>query len=83
MISTPDSIEGIIIVLVRWVKLGVELFGAGFVTLGLCPAILHLSIRACPMNKNSITFGALGIESRPTFAARIALFFHAATKGAR
>lgn len=70
-------------VLARWVKLGVEIFGAGHVTLGVCPAILHLSIRACPLNKSSITFGALGIESRPTFAARIALFFHAAMKGAR
>ncbi|MBL9188357.1 MAG: DUF1622 domain-containing protein [Opitutaceae bacterium] len=45
MASTPDSIEGTIIVVVRWVKLGVEIFGAGLVTLGVCLAILHL-IRA-------------------------------------
>jgi len=38
MTSTPDSIEGIIIVAVRWVKLGVEIFGAGLVTLGVCAA---------------------------------------------
>lgn len=38
MISTPDSIEGTIIVVVRWVKLGVEIFGAGLVTLGVCVA---------------------------------------------
>ena len=28
MTSTPDSIEGTIIIAVRWVKLGVEVFGA-------------------------------------------------------
>lgn len=38
----PDSIEGTIIVAVRWVKLGVEVFGAGLVTLGVCVAIVHL-----------------------------------------
>lgn len=42
MTSTPDSIEGIIIVVVRWLKLGVEVFGAGLVTLGVCLAIVHL-----------------------------------------
>ncbi len=42
MTSTPDSIEGIIIVAVRWVKLGVEIFGAGLVTLGVCVAIVQL-----------------------------------------
>lgn len=42
MTATPDSIEGIIIVAVRWVKLGVEIFGAGLVTLGVCVAIVQL-----------------------------------------
>lgn len=42
MTYTPDSIEGTIIVAVRWVKLGVETFGAGLVTLGVCVAIVHL-----------------------------------------
>ena len=42
MTTTPDSIEGTILVVVRWVKLGVEIFGAGLVTLGVCLAILHL-----------------------------------------
>jgi uncharacterized membrane protein len=42
MIITPDAIEGSIIEIVRWVKLGVELFGAGLVTLGVCVAILYL-----------------------------------------
>ena len=42
MNSTPDSIAASIIVVVRWVKLGVEIFGAGLVTLGVCLAILHL-----------------------------------------
>jgi uncharacterized membrane protein len=42
MNSTPDSIEGIIILVVRWVKLGVEVFGAGLVTLGVCVAISQL-----------------------------------------
>ena len=42
MIATPDSVEGTIIVVVRWVKLGVEIFGAGLVTLGVCLAIVHL-----------------------------------------
>lgn len=39
---TPVSIEVTIIVVVRWVKLGIEIFGAGLVTLGVCLAILHL-----------------------------------------
>ncbi len=43
MTTTPDSIEGIIIVAVRWVKLGVEVFGAGLVTLGVCVAIAQLT----------------------------------------
>ena len=42
MNSTPDAIEGTIIGLVRWVKLGVEIFGAGLVTAGVCVAIVHL-----------------------------------------
>ena len=42
MTFTPDSIEGTVIVAVRWVKLGVEIFGAGLVTLGVCLAIQHL-----------------------------------------
>ena len=42
MTSTPDSIEGTIIVAVRWIKLGVEIFGAGLVTLGVCVAIAQL-----------------------------------------
>ena len=42
MIATPDSIEGTIVVAVRWVKLGVEIFGAGLVTLGVCVAIVQL-----------------------------------------
>lgn len=42
MSVTPDSIEAAIVVVVRWVKLGVEVFGAGLVTLGVCVAIVHL-----------------------------------------
>ena len=42
MTATPDSIEGAVIVVVRWVKLGVEIFGAGLVTLGVCVAIAQL-----------------------------------------
>lgn len=42
MTSTPESIEGTIIIVVRWVKLGVEIFGAGLVTLGVCVAIVQL-----------------------------------------
>lgn len=42
MIFTPDFIEGGIVVFVRWVKLGVEVFGAGLVTLGVFLAIMHL-----------------------------------------
>ena len=39
MTTMPDSIEGTIIVVVRWVKLGVEFFGAGLVTLGVSVAV--------------------------------------------
>lgn len=42
MISTPDSIEGTAIIVVRWLKLGVEIFGAGLVTLGVCVAVAQL-----------------------------------------
>src|SRR3972149_11996003 len=42
MIPTPDSLEGTVIVVVRWVKLGVEVFGAGVVALGGCVAIMQL-----------------------------------------
>lgn len=42
MNTTPDAVEGAIIAIVRWVKLGVEIFGAGLVTLGVCLAIVHL-----------------------------------------
>ena len=42
MTATPDSIEGTVIIVVRWVKLGVEIFGAGLVTLGVCVAIVQL-----------------------------------------
>ena len=42
MIPTPDSVEGTIVAVIRWVKLGVEIFGAGIVTLGVCLAIVHL-----------------------------------------
>jgi uncharacterized membrane protein len=42
MTATPDFLEGTIIIVVRWVKLGVEVFGAGLVTLGVCLAIVDL-----------------------------------------
>jgi uncharacterized membrane protein len=40
--ATPDSIEGTIVAVVRWVKLGVEIFGAGLVALGVCVAVVQL-----------------------------------------
>lgn len=42
MTPSPDSIEGAIVLVVHWVKLGVEIFGAALVTLGVCLAIVHL-----------------------------------------
>ena len=42
MTSTPDSIEGTIISAVRWVKRGVEAFGARLVPRGVCAAIVKL-----------------------------------------
>jgi uncharacterized membrane protein len=42
MTFTPDSIEGTTIAVVRWVKLGVESFGAGLVAIGECMAIVQL-----------------------------------------
>lgn len=38
-----DSIESLVIAIIRWLKLGVEIFGAGLVTLGVCMAILQLA----------------------------------------
>lgn len=43
MNMSVDSIEGLVIAIVRWLKLGVEIFGAGLVTLGVCMAILQLA----------------------------------------
>ena len=42
MTTAPDSIEDTAIIVVRWVKLGVEIFGAGLVKLGVCVAIVQL-----------------------------------------
>ena len=42
MTMTPESIESTIIVIVGWMKLGIEIFGAMLVTLGVCVAIAHL-----------------------------------------
>ncbi|MBY0406510.1 MAG: DUF1622 domain-containing protein [Rickettsiales bacterium] len=39
---TPEFIEITIIIAVRWVKLGIEVFSAGLVTLGVCMAIIQL-----------------------------------------
>lgn len=43
MTSTPDSIDGTMIDVVRWMTLGVEIFGAGLATRGMCVAIPHLT----------------------------------------
>ena len=42
MFPPPDVFEGSIIIMVRWIKLGVEIFGASLVTLGVIMAIAHL-----------------------------------------
>lgn len=55
------------IVVVRWVKLGVEIFGAGLVTLGVCVAIVQL-IR-CFAARKSAEFTV----SRLTLARYLAL----------
>lgn len=40
--AMPGSIEDTVVIAVRWVKLGVEIFGAALVTFGVCAAIAHL-----------------------------------------
>ena len=42
MTWTPESIEAAVIVVVHWVKLGVEIFGGALVTLGVFVAIGQL-----------------------------------------
>lgn len=42
MTMMPEPIEGTIVFIVGWVKLGIEIFGATLVTLGVCVAIVHL-----------------------------------------
>lgn len=37
-----NSIVAMVVLLVSWLKLGVEIFGAALVTLGVCAAILQL-----------------------------------------
>jgi uncharacterized membrane protein len=37
-----NSIESTVVIVVSWLKLGVEIFGAALVTLGVCAAILQL-----------------------------------------
>ena len=39
---TYKSIESTIVIIVHWLKLGVEVFGAGLVTVGVCLAIIYL-----------------------------------------
>ena len=67
MILTPDSIESTIIAAVRWVKHGVEVFGAVLVTIGVSVAILHL-VRTLAAHKTSEFTGA-----RLIFARHLAL----------
>jgi uncharacterized membrane protein len=43
MTLTPDSIEGAVVSVVSWLKLGVEIFGAGLVALGVCAATRQLA----------------------------------------
>lgn len=54
MVWTPDAIEGTVIVVVSWVKLGVEIVGAGLVTLGVCLAIVHL-VRTAVRQRSDFT----------------------------
>ncbi len=42
MTSDPNSVVGVVVLVVSWLKLGVEIFGAALVTLGVCAAILQL-----------------------------------------
>ncbi len=42
MTFDSNSIEATVVVVVSWLKLGVEIFGAALVTLGVCAAILQL-----------------------------------------
>jgi uncharacterized membrane protein len=42
MIPAPDFVESTIVVIVRWVELGVEICGAGLVAIGVCVAVVHL-----------------------------------------
>jgi hypothetical protein len=44
MDSMLDSIEGAIVVIVRWMRLGVEIFGTGLVSLGVRRAIINASL---------------------------------------
>jgi uncharacterized membrane protein len=61
-----DSIEVSVVLLVSWVKLGVEIFGAGLVTLGVCTAIVQL-IRSLRARKAEFT------ETRLILARHLAL----------
>ena len=56
MMPSTDLIEGVIIVVVRWIKLGVEIFGAVLVTIGVIMAIAHL-VRTFA-TKEALTFTA-------------------------
>jgi uncharacterized membrane protein len=42
MMSTASSIENAIVILVQWLKLGVETVGATLVLLGVCVAVVQL-----------------------------------------
>ena len=55
MTITPDSVEGTVIVVVSWVKLGVEIVGAVLVTLGVGLAILHLIRRLAARQRADFT----------------------------
>ena len=42
MTTVTGSVEDTIVTLVHWLKLGVEILGAGLVALGVCVAMTHL-----------------------------------------
>lgn len=75
MTSTPESIEATIVVVVRWVKLDVEIFDARLVTLGVCVAIVKL-IRSLAARK------AAEFTATPLILARhLALALEFETRG--
>jgi uncharacterized membrane protein len=73
MTAMPGSIEDAVISGVLWVKLGVEVFGAGLVMLGVCLAVAHFIRTLWASGPTEFTTTRLILARHLTLALEFAL----------